>query len=101
MDAVGKVFFFSLPAPWFHGFAAGVWPEYLPGAYTVPRSPKLMVMLHLSVLCACLLVVYWLWASARLAHLGGYFTSRVPQSVYDGGGWRSSVEAWCTTTADF
>ena len=47
-----------------------------------------------------LLVVYRIWASARMVQLEGWFKSWVLESVYSAGGGRSSVEAWYTTALD-
>ena len=47
-----------------------------------------------------LLVVYRIWASARMVQLEDWFRSWVPDSVFTAGGGRVSVEAWYTTALD-
>ena len=47
-----------------------------------------------------LLVVSRIWSSALMVQLEDWFWSWVPNSVYSGGGGRSSVEAWYTTALD-
>ena len=47
-----------------------------------------------------LLVVYRIWASARMGQLDGWFWSWVPDSVFSAGGGRGSVEAWYTSALD-
>ena len=45
----------------------------------------------------CSLVVYRIWASARMSQLDGWFKSWVPDSVFSAGSGRGSVEAWYTS----
>ena len=40
-------------------------------------------------------VVYWIWTSARMKQLDGWFKSWVAGPVYSAGDGRSYVEAWC------
>ena len=47
-----------------------------------------------------LLVVYRIWASARMVHLEPWFKMWVPSCVFSAGGGRSSVQAWFTTALD-
>ena len=47
-----------------------------------------------------LLVVYRIWASARMVQLESWFKSWVPDSVFSAGGGRGPVEAWYTTALD-
>ena len=92
-----------MPAPWFDGLATipnkledGVCPEGLHDAHIamIPKADGDAAPLDQRPLCV-LPVVCRLWASFRLAHLGEWFSSWVPHSVFTGGG-RSSVQAWCT-----
>ena len=47
-----------------------------------------------------LLVVYRIWASARMVQLEDWFKSWVLDSVFSAGGGRGSVEAWYTSALD-
>ena len=47
-----------------------------------------------------LLVVYRIWASARMGQLEDWFRSWVPDSVLGAGDGRGSVEAWYATALD-
>ena len=83
---------------WFEGLASilskveefWVWPDGLLDAYIalIPKTP--LGQRPLSVL----LVVYHIWASARVVQLEDWFRSWLPDSVCSAGGGRSSVEAW-------
>ena len=98
-----------LPVAWYDELAriltmvedTGVWPDGLLDAYTVmiPKSDGDATHLgqrNLSVL----LVVYRIWASARMVQLDGWFKSWVLDSVFSAGGGRRSVEAWYATALD-
>ena len=47
-----------------------------------------------------LLVVYRIWAAARMGQLEGWSKSLVPHSVFIAGGGRGSVEAWYISALD-
>ena len=99
----------ALPPPWCEGLARilrlveeqGVWPEGLLDVYIamIPKSDGDATPLGQRPLCVWL-VVYKVWASARMQQLEPWFRSWVPGSVFSAGGGRSSVEAWCTTALD-
>ena len=98
----------ALP-PWFDGLARilrvveenGVWPEGLLDAYIamIPKSGGDATPLGQRPLCV-LLVVFTIWASARMMQLEPWLKSWVPSSGFSAGGGRSSVDAWFTTALD-
>ena len=45
-------------------------------------------------------IVYRVWASVRMGQLEDWFKSWVPDSVFNAGGGRGSVEAWYTSSLD-
>ena len=91
---------------WFDGLArtltmveeAGLWPEGLLDAY-IPKVDGPATPLGQRRWCV-FPVVYRIWASARMMHLGDWFRSWVPESVCSAGGGRSFVEAWYLTALD-
>ena len=95
----------SLPVSWFDGLARifakveelGVWPEGLLDAY-IAMIPK--VDGDSTPLGVSFLLLYRIWASARMKQLEDWFQSWVPGSVYSAGNGRSSVEAWFSTALD-
>ena len=98
-----------LPVAWFDGLArilakveeAGVWPEGLLDAHIamIPKADGDATPLGQRPL-GVLPVVYRIWASARMVQLEGWFKSWVPDSVFNAGNGRGSVEAWYTTALD-
>ena len=98
-----------LPVSWFDELArfltlvedTGVWPDGLLDAYIamIPKTDGDATPLGQRPL-SVLLVVYRIWASARMVQLEGWFKSWVPNSVFSAGGGRGSVEAWYTTALD-
>ena len=77
----------------------GVWPEGLLDAYNA-MIPKSDVDATWSKTLCVLPVVQRLLGSVRLAHLGDWVASWVPDSVFSAGGGRCSVEAWYTADLD-
>ena len=83
-----------LPVAWFDGLARilskveelGVWPDGLLDT-SIPTIPK-------TDGASCM------WASARMVQLEDWFRSWVPDSVYNAGGGRGSVEGWYTSALD-
>ena len=79
----------------------GIWPEGLLDAY-IAMIPKVdgdatpLEQRPLSVLSTA----YRIWASTGMLQLEDWFRSWVPDSVFSGGGGRSSVETWYTTALD-
>ena len=65
----------------------------------IPKTDGDATPLGQSPLCV-LLVVYRIWASARMGQLDGWLKSWVPDSVFSAGGGRGSVEAWYTSALD-
>ena len=98
-----------LPLSWFDELARilskvedlGVWPDGLLDAdiTMIPKTDGNATPLGQRPL-SVLLVVYRIWAAARMGQLEGWFKSWVPDSVFCGGGGRGSVEAWYTSSLD-
>ena len=98
-----------LPLSWYGALArvltkvedTGVWPDGLLDAYIamIPKTDGDATPLGQRPL-SVLPIVYRIWASARMCQLDGWFQSWVPESVFDAGGGRSSVEAWKTSALD-
>ena len=98
-----------LPVAWYDGLARilakvegiGAWPDGLLDAYIamIPKTDGDATRLGQSPL-SVLLVVYRIWASARVVQLEEWFRSLVPDSVFSAGGGRVSVEAWYATALD-
>ena len=98
-----------LPVSWFDELARiltkvedlGVWPDGLLDACIamIPKTDGDSTPLGQRPR-SVLLVVYRVWASARMGQLDGWFKSWVPDSVFSAGGGRGSVEAWYTSALD-
>ena len=98
-----------LPVSWFDELAriltkvedTGVWPDGLLDAYIamIPKTDGNATPLGQRPLTV-LLIVYGVWASARMNQLDDWFKSWVPDSVFSAGGGRGSVEAWYTSALD-
>ena len=98
-----------LPVSWYDELARilnkvedlGVWPEGLLDAYIamIPKTDGDATPLGQKPL-SVLLIVYCIWASARMGQLDGWFKSWVPDSVFSAGGGRGSVEASYTSALD-
>ena len=109
LDGWGWREFKALPVAWFDKLASlftlveeeAVWPDGLLDAYIAmfPEADGDSIPLGQRPLCV-LPIASWLWASVRLLHLGEWFRSWVPDSVFSTGGGRSSVEAWYSTALD-
>ena len=99
----------ALHLPWFSGLAillglvesTGTWPQGLLDAYIamIPKADGDSTPLGQRSL-SVLPVVYRLWASLRLGHLGEWVEVWLPKSVYSLGNGLSSVEAWFSTALD-
>ena len=79
----------------------GVWPDGLLDAYIamIPKTDGDATPLGQRPLCV-FPNVYRIWASARVGQLDGWFKSWVPDSVFNAGSGRGSVEAWYTSSLD-
>ena len=98
-----------LPLSWYDELArilakvedVGVWLDGLLDTYIamIPKTDGDATPLGQRSL-SVLLVVYRIWASARMCQLEGWFKSWVPGSVFSAGGGRGSVEAWYATALD-
>ena len=96
----------ALSFPWFSGLAillelvetAGVWPQGLLDAYIamIPKADGDSTPLGQRPV-SVLPVVYRLWASLRLGHLGEWVEGWLPESVFSLGYGLSSVGAWFST----
>ena len=99
----------ALSPSWFVGLAlvlrqietVGQWPQGLLDAYIAMISKAEGDSTPIGQRPLCVLpVVYRLWASVRLAHLGEWFSSWVPDSVFSAGKGVSSVDAWHASSID-
>ena len=98
-----------LPVAWYDGLARiltkveeiGVWPDGLVDAKIamIPKTDGDATPLGQRLL-SVLLVVYRIWASARMVQLDGWFRSWVPDSVFGADGGRGSVEAGYAVAQD-
>ena len=94
LDGWGWREFKALPVAWFDKLASlftlveeeGVWPDGLLDAYIamIPKADGDSTPLGQRPLCV-LPIAYRFWASVRLLHLGEWFKSWVPESVFSAG----------------